>query len=78
MPYADLIFYDQNFISALSQCVDPTKYLIPHGNFKTKHKICNYMFCYTFKNIKGINEERCFSITWKDNSYKLVSHWIRQ
>ena len=78
MPYADLIFYDQHFMSALSQCADPTKYLILHGNFKTKHKICDYMFCYTFKNMKGIEEERCFSISWRGSSYKLASHWIRQ
>jgi hypothetical protein len=78
MPYANLIFYDQHFMSALSQCADPTKYLILHGNFKTKHKICNYVFCYTFKNMKGIDEERCFSITRVDNTWKLGSHWIRQ
>ena len=78
MPYANLIFYEPHFIEALSQCADPTKCLILHGDFMTRHKTCNYVFCYSFKNLKGIDEERCFSITRIDNTWKLASHWIRQ
>ena len=78
MPYANLIFYESHFISALFQCNDPIKYLIVHGDLNTKHKTCNYVFCYSFINQKGIEEERCFSISRIDDSYKLASHWIRQ
>ena len=75
--YTDSIFFDAYFELAVSACADPTKCLIFHGNYKQKHKTCGYVFCYPFKNTKGENEERCFSIIRFDHAYKLTGKWRR-